>query len=283
MYIDWIDPATLWCNGSTTGFGPVSSGSNPGGVAIFFTWGGDMKRDPAAENLKLVCLCEGTAEKLVITPRIEAKGVLDSTLIASFHIDSLEMASSARIVLKGNDPSALFPGRAAIHRPLFWFPRNMGSPAFYTFKAQFFKEAKEDFSITEKRGFSLADGEYKDGKYLFTLQGKPLSLQKFSTICETPQELKKALSSDRKGNFFLLPQEPEMWEGFLSLCDLYGITAGALLPEGENFSTLSGELFHHPSFLFLFSPDLKEGELMKHSISPLGQSLTLPMSLLFTL
>ena len=27
---------TPWCNGSTTGFGPVSLGSNPGGVAIFF-------------------------------------------------------------------------------------------------------------------------------------------------------------------------------------------------------------------------------------------------------
>ena len=27
--------ATPWCNGSTTGFGPVSLGSNPGGVAIF--------------------------------------------------------------------------------------------------------------------------------------------------------------------------------------------------------------------------------------------------------
>ena len=26
---------TPWCNGSTTGFGPVSLGSNPGGVAIF--------------------------------------------------------------------------------------------------------------------------------------------------------------------------------------------------------------------------------------------------------
>ena len=29
-------PVTPWCNGSTTGFGPVSLGSNPGGVAIFF-------------------------------------------------------------------------------------------------------------------------------------------------------------------------------------------------------------------------------------------------------
>ena len=28
--------STPWCNGSTTGFGPVSLGSNPGGVAIFF-------------------------------------------------------------------------------------------------------------------------------------------------------------------------------------------------------------------------------------------------------
>lgn len=26
---------TPWCNGSTTGFGPVSSGSNPGGVISF--------------------------------------------------------------------------------------------------------------------------------------------------------------------------------------------------------------------------------------------------------
>ncbi len=28
--------ATPWCNGSTTGFGPVSLGSSPGGVANFF-------------------------------------------------------------------------------------------------------------------------------------------------------------------------------------------------------------------------------------------------------
>ena len=31
--------ATPWCNGSTSGFGPLSLGSNPDGVAIFFiTW-----------------------------------------------------------------------------------------------------------------------------------------------------------------------------------------------------------------------------------------------------
>lgn len=28
--------ATPWCNGSTSGFGPLSLGSNPDGVAIFF-------------------------------------------------------------------------------------------------------------------------------------------------------------------------------------------------------------------------------------------------------
>ena len=28
---------TPWCNGSTSGFGPLSSGSNPDGVTIFFT------------------------------------------------------------------------------------------------------------------------------------------------------------------------------------------------------------------------------------------------------
>ena len=31
--------ATPWCNGSTTGFGPVSLGSSPGGVANFFLKG----------------------------------------------------------------------------------------------------------------------------------------------------------------------------------------------------------------------------------------------------
>lgn len=38
MFLFWKLPkpsATPWCNGSTTGFGPVSPGSNPGGVAIF--------------------------------------------------------------------------------------------------------------------------------------------------------------------------------------------------------------------------------------------------------
>lgn len=37
MFLFWKLPkpsATPWCNGSTTGFGPVSPGSNPGGVAI---------------------------------------------------------------------------------------------------------------------------------------------------------------------------------------------------------------------------------------------------------
>ena len=33
-----LSRATPWCNGSTTGFGPVSLSSNLGGVAIFF-WG----------------------------------------------------------------------------------------------------------------------------------------------------------------------------------------------------------------------------------------------------
>ena len=38
MFLFWelLKPsATPWCNGSTTGFGPVSPGSNPGGVATF--------------------------------------------------------------------------------------------------------------------------------------------------------------------------------------------------------------------------------------------------------
>ncbi len=32
--ISFIDPFALWCNGSTTGSGPVSLGSNPSGAVV---------------------------------------------------------------------------------------------------------------------------------------------------------------------------------------------------------------------------------------------------------
>ena len=54
-----IGHATPWCNGSTTGFGPVSLGSSPGGVAIFFApdspfFNADIKKQTAVSRSLLV-------------------------------------------------------------------------------------------------------------------------------------------------------------------------------------------------------------------------------------
>lgn len=46
--VPWFDPRhphkTLWCNGSTTGFGPVSLGSSPSMVALYSLLSSNMVR-----------------------------------------------------------------------------------------------------------------------------------------------------------------------------------------------------------------------------------------------
>ena len=223
-----------------------------------------MDMDSIAEDLKLICQHEGSAEKVTVIPRIESTLSLDRILIGSFYIDSLEMAPSARLILTKENPSAVFPEKPVIFRPLFWFPRNMGSPAFYNYKALFFKNGKEDFSITMRDGFSLPEVEYNENEVRFTLQGKPLSLR-----------------SDKKANFFLLPAgKEELWENLLALCDTYGIAAALSLPEGMTFRDLPRELFTHPSLLFLFSTSLASGEKEEHILHPLRKLVTLPHTLL---
>lgn len=237
--------------------------------------------DSIAEDLKLICQYEGSAEKVTVIPRIESALSLDRILIGSFYIDSLEMAPSARLILTKENPSAVFPEKPVIFRPLFWFPRNMGSPAFYNYKAVFFKNGKEDFSITMRDGFSLPEVEYNENEVRFTLQGNPLSLRRFVPVPQEEEELRSAVRSDKKANFFLLPAgKEELWESLLAFCDTYGIAAALSLPEGMTFRDLPRELFTHPSLLFLFSTSLASGEKEEHILHPLRKLVTLPHTLL---
>ena len=239
-----------------------------------------MAGNPAENSLRLLCEYEGSAEKITIIPRIESSLALDQIFIASFHIDSLEMASSARLLLTKEKPFAEFPEKPIIFRVLFWYPRNMGPPAFYTFKTVFFQNAREDFSLTCRLGFSLPEAEFNGKEYLFSIQKKPFTPKRFLLLTETSESLKRAITSDRGGNFFLLPEEEKDWENLLTLCDTYGIAGGLLLKEGEKAEDIPPELFHHPSLLFLFSPDLAGGGKEEFHISPLRKVLILPSNIL---
>ena len=66
-----LSEATPWCNGSTTGFGPVSLSSNLGGVAIFFAALPFLIR--CKTGLVLLCLPPDQAQCIFTAPAFRQK------------------------------------------------------------------------------------------------------------------------------------------------------------------------------------------------------------------
>ena len=210
-----------------------------------------------------------------MTPCLEIESDVAATLIASFHIDSMEMIESARFAVLPGFNRIPFREKIRIGNPNLWNVHTGGTPLLYEMSLIFYKDGKPYYRRTRITGIRFP---VLDSGFSFSLNGSPVALRSGMPEPEIPEAELERFCRQNHINFMRLKDTSDSLEEQLMLCDRLGIAVALELSGKKRISLLethpsvclftggaSAHDFHRKSHTRI--PFLSSAELKKISVS----------------
>ncbi|MBQ9337044.1 MAG: hypothetical protein IJS14_07105 [Lentisphaeria bacterium] len=116
----------------------------------------------------------GDSSEISIRPYIDIESDGSRILIASFHVDSLEMIGSARIPVAAGKNHVPFQQTVRIVKPLLWQPAGGGTPSLYNFSVVFHLHGAPFHTVEKRTGIRFV--EAKRRSKTFCVNGRVIRL-----------------------------------------------------------------------------------------------------------
>ena len=194
----------------------------------------------------------GDENRIEIVPYIEAYAEKNTTLIAAFRVDAMEMIESARISLSPGWNRIPFLQSVRIVRPSLWHPGGHGKPSLYSLGLVFYKKGMPYYLIEKRVGFRFAE---MDSDSLF-INGNMVSCVRFEPDFSIPEEQFEAICMGNPSNFIFLKDSDPALETKLERCNKFGVIAAMELSGVRPPSFFST----HPCVCVFTAPPDSEGE-----------------------
>ncbi|MBR2906095.1 MAG: hypothetical protein IKC08_09375 [Lentisphaeria bacterium] len=197
------------------------------------------------ENIEITHEFSHNGNLLEITPVLTVESPENTTLIASYFVDSFEMIESARFSIRKGMNKLPFMQKVKIFNPLIWHPCTFGEPALYELKTVFYKNGAAHYIILQMSGLRNTVLGKSEGKKVLEVNGKEIRCRKVSTSLNMPVKDLMKNCKETGENFVVISGSSPDADKDLEMCDRAGIVA-ALDVTGMTQKDHE-RIKHHPS------------------------------------
>lgn len=213
------------------------------------------------ENVEITHEFIHNGNLLEITPVLSVDSPENTTLIASYFVDSFEMIESARFAIQKGKNKQPFMQKVKIFNPLIWNPCTEGEPALYELKTVFYKNGAAFYIILQMSGLRKTSLGISCGKNVLLINGKEIKCRKVNGSLNMPVKNLMKNGKENGENFTVISGSSPDAEKDLEMCDLAGIVAAL---DVTGMTQMEYErIKHHPSICLHTSQTGEKSPFMK--------------------
>lgn len=213
------------------------------------------------ENIEITHEFSHNGNLLEITPVLSVDSPENTTLIASYFVDSFEMIESARFSVKKGINKLPFMQKVKIFNPLIWNPWTAGEPALYELKTVFYINGAAHYIILQMSGLRKTSLGKSGGKNVLLVNDKEIQCRKVSSALDMPVKELMKKCKEAGENFIVISGSSPDAEKDLEMCDRAGIAAAL---DVTNMTQMEYErIKHHPSICLHTSQTGEKSPFMK--------------------